>query len=253
MNTSTQSFAERVRQGELLLGTVIGLSAVENTEILAQCGFDWLFIDAEHGAFNPQQAVPILQAAGQCPCLLRVPTHDETWLKKALDIGPAGIIVPQVNDASSAEKIIRQCKYPPKGSRGMGLSRASQYGMQLADYIQHANDSVAVILQAEHKDAAMNIEEIIDVEGIDAILVGPFDLSASVGKPGQINDPEVVELVDRITEACTRRGVTLATAVAGVNTAREYIARGFTLVSAGADSLHLANSARAVLDGMKDK
>lgn len=251
MSASEPSFAARVRAGELMLGTVVSFPSAETAELLSHCGFDWLFIDAEHGGFNPQECIPLLQAAGNCPCLVRVPSHDEVWLKKALDIGPAGIIVPQVNDAEAARKIIKLCKYPPLGSRGMGLSRASQYGLNLPDYIGHANDSVAVILQAEHKDAAENIEAIVEVEGIDAILVGPFDMSASVGKPGQTGDPEVQALIERVTQVCRDRGVSLATAVAGMEDARDYINKGYTLVSAGADSLHLANSAKQLLAGLK--
>ncbi|MFT5134918.1 MAG: 2-dehydro-3-deoxyglucarate aldolase, partial [Gammaproteobacteria bacterium] len=175
MNKKALSFADRVRKGELLLGTVISIPSAEITEVLALSGFDWLFIDAEHGGFAPNDALPLLQAAGNCPCLIRVPAHDDVWLKKALDIGPAGIIVPQVNSADEARKIIKQCKYPPEGTRGMGVSRASQYGLNMGDYIKIANMTTAIVLQAEHKDAVSNIDEIVKVEGIDAILVGPFD------------------------------------------------------------------------------
>jgi 4-hydroxy-2-oxoheptanedioate aldolase len=243
--------AERIRKGELLLGTVISIQSAEMTEVLALSGFDWLFIDAEHGGFAPNDALPLLQAAGNCPCLIRVPAHDEVWLKKALDIGPAGIVVPQVNCADEAQKIIDLCRYPPAGTRGMGVSRASQYGLNLGDYIKTANTDTAIVLQAEHKDAAANIEDIVKVEGIDAILVGPFDMSASFGKPGQVGDPEVVAAIDTVTQACQKVGLALGTAVAGANDARTYIEKGYSLVSAGVDSLHLINSAKQTLEGMR--
>ncbi len=247
MGDSKLSFADRIRNGDLLLGTVISIRSAEITEVLAQVGFDWLFIDAEHGGFDPHDALPLLQAAGNCPCLIRVPAHDEIWLKKALDIGPAGIIVPQVNSAKEAQKVISLCKYPPVGTRGMGVSRASQYGLNLAEYIETANSKTAIVLQAEHKTSAMNIEKIVNVEGIDAILVGPFDMSASFGKPGQLSDPEVLSAIDSITEVCKKADVTLATAVAGAVDAKKYIEKGYTLVSSGVDSLHLINSARQSL------
>ncbi|MBT7953441.1 MAG: 2,4-dihydroxyhept-2-ene-1,7-dioic acid aldolase [Gammaproteobacteria bacterium] len=243
--------AERIRKGELLLGTVISIQSAEMTEVLALSGFDWLFIDAEHGGFAPNDALPLLQAAGTCPCLIRVPAHDEVWLKKALDIGPAGIVVPQVNSADEAQKIIDLCRYPPAGTRGMGVSRASQYGLNLGDYIKTANTNTAIVLQAEHKDAAANIEDIVKVEGIDAILVGPFDMSASFGKPGQVADPEVVAAIDTVTQTCQKAGLALGTAVAGADDARTYIEKGYSLVSAGVDSLHLINSAKQTLAGMR--
>lgn len=241
------TFSERIRQGELLLGTIVTIYAKEITEILALSGFDWLFIDAEHGPFDPHDAQLLLQAAGTCPCLVRVPAHDEVWLKKALDIGPAGIIVPQVKTAGEARQIIELCKYSPEGRRGMGVSRASQYGINLSEHIKTANASTAIVLQAEHKDAVDNIDEIVKVEGIDAILVGPFDLSASFGKPGMTSEPEVVDAIDTITQACLRAGVTLATAVATADDARSYIDKGFKLIAAGIDSLYIANCAKGTL------
>ena len=189
--TSTYSFAERLRKGERLIGTLVSLPSAEITEILSETGFDWLFIDAEHGAFNPQQAQTLLQAAGQCPCVIRVPAGDEVWIKKALDIGGAGIIAPQVHTAEQAEQIVRYCKYSPDGSRGVGIGRAHKYGIRFEDYIKTANENIAVILQAESREAIDNIESITSVEGIDAILIGPYDLSASLGKIGKVTDPEV--------------------------------------------------------------
>lgn len=251
MDKHPSSFANRIRNAELLLGTVISFRSAESCEVLSLSGFDWLFIDAEHGGFDPHDALPLLQAAGNCPCLIRVPAHDEVWLKKALDIGAAGVIVPQVNSAAEAEKIISFCKYPPEGKRGMGVSRASKYGLELAEYIGSANDDTAVVLQAEHKDAVKNIEEIVRVEGLDAILVGPFDLSASYGKPGDLSDPEVLSAIDTVTETCKKAGLTLATAVAGSTDARQYIDKGYTLVSAGVDAMHLTNSSKQALAEMK--
>ena len=252
MTAKDKSFAQRIRDGELMLGTVIGINSAEIAELLAACGYDWLFLDAEHGGFDPHGAISMLQAAGDCPCLIRVPAHDEVWLKKALDSGPAGVIVPQVNSAEQAEKIVELCKYPPLGSRGMGLSRASTYGLNLPDYIGRANNDIAVVLQAEHKDAAENIEQIVKVAGIDAILVGPFDMSASFGKPGQVDDSEVVAAIDHVTEVCKTAGIKLATAVAGEEAAKSYIARGYSLVSAEADSLHLIKAARESLAALKN-
>jgi 2-dehydro-3-deoxyglucarate aldolase len=247
MHQKLISFAERLRSGELLIGTLISLPSPEVTELLASSGFDWLFIDAEHGAFNPQQVQSMLQAAGQCPCVVRVPSGDEVWIKKALDIGSDGIIVPQVHTPEQARKIISYCKYSPQGSRGVGIGRAHHYGLGFEYYIKNANRHTAVILQAESRQAIENIDEIIALEGIDAILIGPYDLSASLGKIGQVNDVEVTNAIDRIAEACNQASVRLG--FFGVNAAavKPYIKKGFTLITVGVDCLFLNKSAADTL------
>lgn len=245
--TGTNSFAERLRKGERLIGTLVSLPSPEITEILAECGFDWLFIDAEHGAFNPQQAQSMLQAAGQCPCVIRVPAGDDIWIKKALDIGAAGIIAPQVHTAEQAEQIVNYCKYSPDGSRGVGIGRAHKYGIRFEEYIETANKNTAVILQAESRQAIENIESITDINGIDAILIGPYDLSASLGKIGKVTDPVVRKAIKKVSAACQAKGIRLG--IFGINAAavRPYIDNGFTLITAGVDSLFIIKAATETL------
>lgn len=245
------SFAQRLRRGELLTGTLISLPSPEVVEILAHTGFDWLFIDAEHGAFNPQQAQGMLQAAGDCPCLIRIPAGDEVWIKKALDIGAAGVIVPQVHNAEQARQIVRFCKYSPQGNRGVGLSRAHRYGTGFEDYIRTANHHTAVILQAESRAAIDNIEAIAAVEGVDAILIGPYDLSASLGKIGQVNDKQVVNAINKVAKACRAAHVRLGCFGVTVNAVKPYIKKGFTLITAGVDSLFVSGAAKDMLDGLR--
>ena len=241
------TFAKQLRDGKLLIGTLVSLPAPEITEILVNTGYDWLFIDAEHGAFNPQQAQAMLQAAGDCPCVIRVPSGDEVWIKKALDIGAAGIIVPQVHTADQARQIVSACKYSPGGSRGVGIGRAHKYGLSFEDYIKTANRDTAVILQAESRSAIDNISEIVAVKGVDAILIGPYDLSASLGKIGQVTDKEVVNAINRISSVCKAANVKLG--YFGVNAAAvtPYIKKGFTLITVGVDSLFLIKSAKDTL------
>jgi 2-dehydro-3-deoxyglucarate aldolase/4-hydroxy-2-oxoheptanedioate aldolase len=241
------SFAQRLRAGELLIGTMVSLPSPEITEILADTGFDWLFIDAEHGAFNPQQAQTMLQAAGKCPCVIRVPAGEDMWIKKALDIGAAGIIVPQVHTAEQAEQIISQCKYSPEGSRGVGISRAHTYGMKFDNYIQNANKDTAVILQAESRQAIENIDAIVKLKGLDAILIGPYDLSASLGKIGQINDPEVQAAIKTVANTCQSAGIQLGIFGVKADAVKPYIEQGFTLITAGVDALFVIDSAKTTL------
>lgn len=244
-------FKSRLKQGQSLFGTMLTLDSSDVAELLALTGFDWLFIDGEHGPFETSGIKAILQAvACRSACLVRVPSHDEVHIKKALDVGAQGIIAPQVNTADQAKAIVSACRYPPLGSRGAGLARAHGFGTQARQYNSAANDQVVVVIQAEHHEAVANIESLVAVEGIDAILVGPNDLSASLGKPGQVNDPEVVDSIRHVAKCCRAAGVPLG--IFGMNAAavRPWQEEGFTLLVAGIDTVLLGAAAAALLHQM---
>ena len=247
-------FRKRLLNGEVLVGSLITIVSPEVAEIMAGVGFDWLFIDSEHSPFNAHGAQTILQAAGRsCPCVIRVPAHDEVWIKKALDIGADGIIAPQVNSAADAEAIVRMCKYPPDGIRRGGIDRAHKYGLEFIAYMERANNEIAVILQAETAQALNNISEIVEVPGIDAIFVGPYDLSAGLGKMGQIDDPVVTQAIADIMEACKKAGVRLGIFGATVEAVEPFIQQGFSLLAIGSDGMHMAQGAGKILNSLKRK
>ena len=234
----------RLLAGELLVGTLVTLPAPEVAEILAGLGFDWLFIDAEHGPLSIHQAQMLLQAAGaRCPCLVRVPAGEEVWIKKALDIGAAGVIVPQVHTAGQAEQVVRLCKYPPEGSRGVGVARAHGYGRRFKEYVAAANQEVVVVVQAESAEAVRNIQSIVEVPGIDAVLIGPYDLSTSLGKAGQLADPDVAGAIATITESCHHAGVRLGAFGMDAAAVQPFIATGFNLIAVGIDTVFLSRAA----------
>lgn len=243
------TFRERLSHNDLVIGTLVTLAAPEIAEILAGVGFDWLWIDMEHSPLDPRASQAILQAAaGRVACVLRVPLNDEIWIKKALDIGADGIIVPMVNTAEIARRAVMLSKYPPQGSRSVGVARAQGYGAHLANYMQTANQQTAVIVQAEHIQAVENINSILEVEGVDAVLVGPYDLSASMGLIGQVEHPRVQEAILRVRQACQARGMPLGVFVAGAERAQAYIDEGYRLVAAGVDTMLLAQAAGAIVD-----
>lgn len=244
----SESFRTRLKRGDVLVGPMVTLAGAEVAEILAAAGFDWLFLDAEHGAFDPRSAQAVLQAVGEaCPGVVRLPSSDEVWIKKYLDVGAAGVIVPQVNGAAEAERVVRLCKYAPQGTRGVGLARAHGYGLAFQEYVDNANEQVAVIVQAEHRDAVDNIQEIVQVPGVDAVLVGPYDLSASLGKIGAVTDPEVQQAIGHVRESCHAAGMPLGIFGASAAAVKPYVEQGYTLVIAGVDSLFLGNGARQLL------
>jgi len=248
--SKTHDFAKRLRSGEILTGTLVSLPSAEICELLSHVGYDWLFIDAEHGAFNPQQAQSMLQAAAPTPCVIRVPVGEAIWIKKALDIGAAGIIVPQVHTAEQAMEIIKHCKYAPIGDRGIGIGRAHKYGIDFENYLKKANKETAVILQAESSEAIDNIDEIVKLKGLDAVLVGPYDLSASLGKPGEINDPVVQSAIDKVIKSCKQADVSMGFFGVSAEAVLPYKERGFTLLTVGVDTIFLIKSASQTLSEM---
>lgn len=223
-----------------------------NAEILAAVGFDWFFIDGEHSPLAGRDLVHLFQAvAGRTACLVRVPQGDEGTIKNLLDLGADGVIVPQVNSAEQAADIVKYCRYPPEGARGVGLGRAQGYGFQFQQYVDSANDVVTVIIQAEHIRAVENIEAIVAVEGIDAIQLGPYDLAASMGKMGRIDDPQVTQAIDHVIDTCQR--AKLPVGYFGVDAAavRPLVERGCTLIVADVDSLMLGRQARQTLAALR--
>lgn len=245
-------FRERLKSGEVLAGTMISLASPEVAELLTQAGFDWLFIDAEHSPLDPLQIQRIMQGAGRdMPCLVRLPSSGEVPIKKALDSGAAGIIVPQINSAQAAEEVVRLAKYAPDGQRGVGVSRAHGYGLGFQEYVSRANEEIVVVVQAEHIEAVSHIDEIVAVPGIDAVLVGPYDLSASLGKLGQVDDPVVRAAIDRVTEACLKAGVPLGIFGMTAGAVKPYIDAGYTLIVAGIDTVLLGRAAAQLLAEIK--
>ena len=155
------------------------------------------------------------------------------------------------DSARAAEDVVRMAKYAPDGQRGVGVSRAHGYGLSFQEYVSRANEEVTVVVQAEHIEAVRNIEQIVAVPGIDAVLVGPYDLSASLGKLGQVNDPEVRAAIEQVTEACLTTGVRLGIFGMTYGAVKPYIDAGYTLIVAGIDTALLGQAAGKLLAQLK--
>ena len=244
-------FRDRLRRGEQLIGTLLTLGSAQAAEILSHSDFDWLFVDLEHSAMGPNEAQSLLQAVGSTPTLVRVESRDETGIRKALDLGATGIIVPQVSSRAEAERIVSLAKYAPMGQRSVGLGRATNYGNNFAEYVQRANDETVVVLQIEHIDAVNCIEEIASVAGVDAFFVGPYDLSGSLGQLGELEAPAVVAAIDRAFAAARERQIAIGIFAGSSPTGRRYLERGFTLVAVGTDGMLLGRAAAAELSALR--
>jgi 2-dehydro-3-deoxyglucarate aldolase/4-hydroxy-2-oxoheptanedioate aldolase len=237
-------FKARMERGDRFIGTFISLPSPESAEVFAEVGYDWLIIDSEHGPYDAMIAQRMLQAVGgRCPCVVRVPANEEVWIKKALDIGAAGVLVPLVNTAETAARAVRACRYAPAGTRGMGGARAHRYGVGFQDYVDRANREIVAMVQAEHIEAVENIDAIVRVPGLDAVFVGPYDLSASMGKPGHVHDPEVTGAIRRVRDAVLGAGLKAGIYCSDGVAARSALQQGYTLIGMSTDMSLLVDAA----------
>lgn len=241
------NFRARLRERERLIGTMLTIPAPAVAEMCADAGFDWLFVDMEHGALDLHDVERIAQAVGErCSCVVRVPSNDRVWIGKILDLGVSGIIVPQVNSADEAARAVSAAKYPPQGTRGVGLGRAARYGARLNEYLAEANDETAVIVQIEHVDAVANVERIAQVDGVDAFMIGPFDLSGSFGKPGRIGDDDVQAAIAKTRATAFAHQLAVSVFCPTLEQARRAQDEGYNLMLVGADNLLLGGALRAL-------
>lgn len=244
----THNFRSKLKQGELLISPMVTLSCPEAAEVLSDVGYDWLFLDAEHSTFAPADLQAIVgRVSHKLPSLVRLPAPEEVSIKKALDLGAAGIIAPQVNSPEQAANIVSWSRYSPEGTRGVGLGRAHGYGFTFDDYLAKANEEITVVVQAEHIDAVNSIEEIVKVPGVDAVLIGPYDLSASLKRIGEIDHPEVTGAIQHVTEVCQSHNIPLGIFGVTVDAVKPYIEKGFTLITVGVDTVMLGHAARKML------
>jgi 2-dehydro-3-deoxyglucarate aldolase/4-hydroxy-2-oxoheptanedioate aldolase len=245
--SSFVTFKDRVRRREPLVGTLLTLPSPEIAEICAGAGFDWLFIDMEHGLLDFEAAQRMIQAAGTCPCIVRVPMNEPIWIAKALDTGAAGVIFPHISTAGDAHRAVRAGRYPPQGARSLGVARAQGFGTRVQHSVDSDNDAVVLVPQAEHIDAARNIGDILSTPGVDAVFIGPFDLSASMGKPGQIGDGEVQAAIGRIHEACAAAAIASGIFVVDAASAQKAVSEGYSLVCVATETLLLTRVAAEVV------
>lgn len=247
MSPST-TMRQRMALGDVLLGTMVTLESREVAEILSESGFDWLCLDSEHGPLEPSGLQGLLQAAGrETSCIIRVPALNEAAIKHALDAGAVGVMVPQVHTVEEAALAVQWSRYPPAGTRGMGVARAHHYGFQTAEYLQQANEQTVVIVQAESAEAVRNIDAISQVKGLDAVLIGPYDLSASLGRPGDLGHPDVQDAIGILAQACHRHNLSLGIFGMTVEAVRPFLGQGFRLILVGVDATLLGQAARDVV------
>jgi 2-dehydro-3-deoxyglucarate aldolase len=242
---------DKIYQGQPVLGgwTLTGHPAV--AEIMAAEGFDFLVADMEHTPISVEAFYHIALAAKgtDCDVLARLPSCDAALAKQVLDSGAAGIIVPSVNTPAEAAQSVAMAKFPPAGIRGASLCRATGFGSRFSEYFQAHNDEVLVVVMLEHITAVQNADAILATPGLDAVLIGPYDLSASMGLAGQLQHPDVLAAQEAILDACRRRQVAAGIHVVPVDAGevRRRIQQGFRFIACGIDTLFIREGCRNML------
>ena len=249
-------------QGELLknrlcarkrtVGSWLSINNEMTAEIMASAGFEWLVIDMEHAPIGISEAaklIRVIELAGLAS-LCRLPSNDPVIAKNVLDAGASGIIIPSVETTDEARQAVDAVYYPPTGKRGTGLGRAHAYGSKFQAYKDKTIDSLSVIVMIETEKGAANAEAIFEVQGIDAALVGPYDLSASLGVSGQLEHPKVIASTEHIIAVAKDRGISCGLHV--VHPSRKTITdafeRGYTFLACGVDMILLASAAQETVN-----
>ena len=231
------------------LGTILTIDNPAIVEIARLAGFDWLWIDAEHGSFNEISAsVACAVAAGGPPAFVRLPDRSATAIKRFLDTGCDGIILPQVSTLAEVNEIARAALYPPRGERSIGLARAQGYGTKFAEYL--SNKSYGIIVQIETVVGVGNALAIAEHEAVDAVIIGPYDLSGSFGIPGQIDSPQVTDAIASVLEVCKKAGKPCGIFSATAEKARTYLGMSFDLIAIGIDTSTLLRAYTALRNSL---
>ncbi len=238
---------EKIVGKELVFGTWLQTGNPIVAEIMAECGWDYIAADMEHTAINENDFVDFARAIkGKAAAFARVESDDALAIRKVLDLGAQGVIVPMVNTKEQAKKVVEAAKYAPMGKRGFAWVRANKYGVEFNEYAKIANDSIAVIAMIETKEAVENIEDILSVDGIDGVFIGPYDMSGSYGVVGQVDHALVQNAKKIVLEACKKHNKVAGQHIvrATKENVKEAVEQGYTFFALGTDVLFVDNECK---------
>ncbi len=248
---------EKLKNRKVTIGSWITLAHPAIAEIMAQDNFDWLTIDMEHSAITlskTQHLIQIIELSGITP-LVRVGENNPYLIKRVMDAGAHGVIVPMINSKEDAIRAVNSVKYPPLGTRGVGLARAQGYGFKFEEYRLWLKEESIVIAQIEHIDAVKNLEPILSVKGIDAFIIGPYDLSASLGIPGNFNNYNFKKTLDKIIKIAVKKNIPAGFHVIqpSVKEVLTKIKEGYTFIAVSLDTLYLGSAIKQLMNSIKEK
>ena len=256
MNSNLDRIKNKISKGEIVIGTMVSLNDPIISEILCNCGFDFIWLDSEHTSISKETIdlhIMSIRGKGVAP-FVRVPSIDPVLVKPILEMGPAAIIFPQVRTIEEAKLAVRSCKYPPEGVRGFGPRRSNNfYTIPIDNYLELSQSEPWVILQIEHIEAVNNLEDIVRIKGIDSITIGTFDLSASIGLLGQVRHPEVIKLIDKIEEVCNKAKIPWGPSMGtyNIDDIKAWINRRISWLQVEVDYTYLVNGGRNNYENVK--
>jgi len=243
------------KRGKATVGAWLSIPSAYSAELMAHQGFDWLTVDMQHGAIDYADCVAMMTAISTTETIpfVRVPWNDAAIIMKVLDAGAYGVVVPLINTRADAEAAVAACRYPPQGIRSNGANRAILYAG--SDYVGQANEQIACIPMIETKQAIENLDDILSVPGVDAIYIGPSDLSFALGLPPRMDneDPLHVATVDKILEACKRHGVAAGSHTGGPRFSRRFLDKGFQMVTLTSDGQAMGRGVRDQLQELGER
>lgn len=243
---------EKLQNNQLTIGSWITMAHMSIPEIMATAGFEWLVVDMEHSVIDFSEAqvlISQIEAHGMVP-LVRVGEKSSYLIKRVMDAGAYGVIVPMVNSKADAEAAVNAVKYPPNGTRGVGLARAQKYGFGFDEYKNWLQTHSLVIVQIEHIKAIDNLEAILRTPGVDGSIIGPYDLSGSLGWPGEFERLEVKAALERYERVCDALGKPKGFHVVQPDpeTTKAYLSRGYSFIAVSLDTLYLGYKCREVME-----
>ena len=249
-----KSLRDRLKAGEVVFGSWAALGSSLTVEILAVAGFDWLLIDMEHGTGDFRELVYQLQAMEATPAvpLVRVAFNEPWLIKRTLDLGPSGLIIPLIGSLEEATQAVRATKYPPEGIRGIAtMTRPNRFGTEFKEYFAKANESLTTIIQIELSSAVESVEAIAAVPGVDILFVGPMDLTTSLGVPTQLDSDVAQAALRRIEAAARDNGKALGILVTTVEQGLAYAGRGYQFIGVSSDTSMLMGTAREIVSKLR--
>ena len=246
----------KLLSGEKTIGSWLTMPSLAISELMAKVGFDWLTIDLEHSSLSIEQAgemIRIIDLAGVSP-LVRLTSNDGNQIKRVMDSGAHGIIVPMVKTKGDAEQAVSSVYYPPKGIRGVGLARAQHYGIGFHEYRDWLEENAIIIVQIEHIDAVNNLKDILSVDGVDGYIIGPYGLSASLGVSGEFDHSSMIEAMNEIYRVATSLGKYGGIHIVEPDTdlLKQSVLEGFTFLAYSVDFRMLDVSARIGMKSFKE-
>jgi 2-keto-3-deoxy-L-rhamnonate aldolase RhmA len=252
---SALKLRKKLSQKEFSPGIWLQLPSPAECEVVAGSDFDWVIVDTEHMPFTSETLMHMLMAfkGSETVTLARVPENNEVFVKRMLDMGWDGVLLPQVNTVEDAHKAARACRYPPLGKRGFGPIRAGNYGRNEEEYVRAANEAVICAIQIEDVIGADHIEEIVKIPGIDWIMVGPNDMSGSTDRFQDRQNPVLVQAIKRIFKTAQAAGIPTSTGGGSIKDMNDVIDMGCQLVFLGTDTDYLKDSAEQAIKAFRER